>query len=104
MHDTAAEAAADLQREAEMHLAAHQPAPTAPKPQRKGYPMAAPVSRDTPSVSGHRSQDRTLSADERQIARVSMPHLPAEQAEYEYLQNRRRMHAMKADGRIQGDG
>jgi len=52
---------------------------------------------------GRASQNNTLSLDERQIARVSFPHLPATQAEYAYLQNRRRMHEMKADGRIQGD-
>jgi hypothetical protein len=104
MHQDTAEAAAALQREAEMPFAAHQPLPAALKPQRKSYPMTAPVSRDTPSVSGHRSQDRTLTRDEREIARASMPHLPAEQAEYQYMLNRKRMHEMKADGRIQGDG
>jgi hypothetical protein len=91
-----AEAAAELQREAGQHLAAL-------KPQRRTMPISAPVSRDIPLTSGHRSQDRTLSADERQIARASMPHLPADQAEYQYLINRRRMHEMKASGEIQGD-
>jgi hypothetical protein len=98
------EAAAALRREAEMHFGEHQGASAAPKPQRKSYPMSAPVSRGTPNVSGARSQDRTLTADERQIARASMPHLPPEQAEYQYMVNRRRMHEMKRDGRIQGDG
>ena len=65
--------------------------------------MQAPVSRDSPSVSGRRPQDNTLSRDEREVARVSFPHLPADQAEYQYLINRKRMHEMKADGRIQGD-
>jgi hypothetical protein len=106
-HDVDADVA-ELHREAEQHLAASQAAPTAPppqpRPQRRSMPMQAPVSRDSPSVTGHRSQDKTLTADERQIAHVSMPHLPAAQAEYEYLQNRRRMREMKADGRIQGDG
>jgi hypothetical protein len=40
-------------------------------------------------------------SDERQIARVSFPHLRPEQAEYEYMVNRKRMREMKADGRIQ---
>jgi hypothetical protein len=102
-HQDATEAAAELQREAEQYLAAYQPAPTAPSPPRRSIPVQAPVSRDYPSVTGNRSQDRTLSADERQIARSSMPHLAPEQAEYQYLLNRQRMREMKADGRIQGD-
>lgn len=65
-------------------------------------PMSAPVSRDVPSATGVR-QSNTLSQDEREIARVSFPHLPAAQAEYQYLLNKRRMHEWKADGRIQGD-
>jgi hypothetical protein len=67
-------------------------------------PMQAPVSRNYPEVSGRGRQDRTLSADERQIARASMPHLSPEQAEYQYMPNRTKMHEMKRDGRIQGDG
>jgi hypothetical protein len=107
MHDDATEAASVLAREAAQHLAehqaAHQPPPIAPKPQRKSYPMTAPVSRDAPSSTGYRSQDRTSSPDEREIARVSFPHLPADQAEYEYWKNKRRMFTMKASGEIQGD-
>lgn len=107
MHQDTAEAAAELQREAEQHLAAYQPAqgapPPQPRPQRRNMPVSAPVSRDSPSVTGHRSQDKTLSRDEREIARASMPHLPPEQAEYQYLINRKRMHEMKANGEIQGD-
>jgi hypothetical protein len=104
MHHDVGQAADDLQREAEAHLAEYQPAPSAPPPRRKSIPMSAPVSRDSPMVSGDRRQENTLRADERQIARVSFPHLPAAQAEYAYLQNKKRMIAMKADGRIQGDG
>ena len=64
-------------------------------------PLQAPVSRGIPEVSGCGRQDRTLTADERQIARASMPHLPAEQAEYQYMLNRTRMDRMKASGEIQ---
>jgi hypothetical protein len=102
-HDDAAEAVGELQREAEAHLAAYQPAPTAPKPQRRSMPMQAPVSRDTPSVSGRRPQDNHLTAEEVQIAHVSFPHLPKDQAAYQYLLNKRKMHEMKARGEIQGD-
>lgn len=106
-HQDAAEAAADLQREAEMHLGEYQPAPTAPspqpRPQRKGFPMAAPVFRDSPSALGQRNESNHLSRDEREIARVSFPHLPAARAEYEYLQNKRLMIQRKANGEIQGD-
>jgi hypothetical protein len=87
-------------------------APPAPKTSppmaaaRRSIPMSAPVSRESPMWSGRRGNDEnnTLRADEREIARVSFPHLPAAQAEYEYLLNKRKMHEMKRDGRIQGDG
>lgn len=84
------------------------PAPLAPMPaappRRKSLPGGnAPVSRDSPMMSGERRQENTLRPDEREIARVSFPHLSAPQAEYEYLKNKRRMHEMKRDGRIQGD-
>jgi hypothetical protein len=105
-HDNVHEAAAELAREAEQHLAAH-PAPAAPPPTppRKKMQYSAPVSRNYPETSGRGRQDnRTLTADERQIARASMPHLPPDQAEYQYMINRKRMHEMKSDGRIQGDG
>jgi hypothetical protein len=103
MHDDATEAAAELQREAEMHFTQPAPMPTTPKPQRRNYPMTAPVSRDTPSVSGRRPQDNHLTAEEVQIAHVSFPHLPKDQAAYQYLLNKRKMHEMKARGEIQGD-
>jgi hypothetical protein len=45
-----------------------------------------------------------LNREEREIAHTSFPHLPKTQAELEYARNRERMFAMKADGRIQGDG
>ena len=83
------------------------PAPIAPPPKpaapHRSIPMSAPVSREVPMGSGERRQDNTLRADEREIARVSFPHLPSAQAEYEYLKNKRRMIQMKANGEIQGD-
>lgn len=103
-HGDIDEDVAALQAEAAQHLAAHQPAqsapPPQPRPQRRNMPMQAPVSRDYPSVSGHRSQD----ADERQIAHVSFPHLPAAQAEFEYLQNRNKYRRMVADGSYSSQG
>jgi hypothetical protein len=105
-HDTSS-AADELAREAEQHFAEHQPAPAAPPaarpppPQRRTMPMSAPPSRDIPSVSGRSGLDNHLTRDEREVARSSWPHLPAAQAEYEYLKNKRRMVSMKADGRIQ---
>jgi hypothetical protein len=101
-----------LEEEAEAIQREMQPAPVAPPPARRtsfsaparGVPMSAPVSRDAPMVSGDRRQENTLRPDEREIARVSFPHLPSAQAEYEYLKNKRRMIQMKADGSIQGDG
>jgi hypothetical protein len=106
MHQDVAESAAELAREAEGHLAEYQPEPTAPPPaKRRSIPMSAPVSRDVGGMSGQRiDSGNTLRADERHIARVSFPHLSPPQAEYQYLQNKKRMIAMKADGRIQGDG
>jgi hypothetical protein len=103
-HDTS-QAADELAREAEMHLAEHQPAPSAPPPppKRRSIPMSAPVSRGEPSMSGRPDMTNHLSRDERDVAHGSFPHLPKAQAEYAYLQNKRRMHEMKADGRIQGD-
>lgn len=82
------------------------PAPIAPPPlmtRKKTLPGGnAPVSRDAPMISGDRRQENTLRPDEREIARVSFPHLPAAQAEYQYLLNKRKM-TMKANGEIQGD-
>jgi hypothetical protein len=81
-------------------------APPSPRPApRLSVPMSAPVSRESPMWSGQRRNDEnnTLRADEREIARVSFPHLPPSQAEYEYLKNKRRMITMKANGEIQGD-
>jgi len=98
-HQDTAHAAADLAREAQMHLAAEQPAPLSP--QRRSVPVSAPVSRAVPLGAGQsRPGQKHLSADERQIAHISFPHLSETAAELEYIKNRDRMHAMKADGRI----
>ena len=63
-----------------------------PSPKRRSMPMSAPVSRDYVGVSGRPFESNSLSRDERDIARSSFPHLPAPEAEYEYLKNKRRMH------------
>ena len=105
LHHDVGQSAEELMREAEGHLAEYQPAPEPPPQRRKSIPMSAPVSRDIPGASGQRiDAGNTLRKDEREIARVSFPHLPAAQAEFQYLLNKRKMMAMKADGRIQGDG
>ncbi|MBR1298546.1 hypothetical protein [Bradyrhizobium sp. AUGA SZCCT0042] len=96
--------AADLDAEAASYLdeslAAHQPEP--PPAPKRAIQYSAPVSREVPmSTGGRQPADRTLSAEERQIARISFPHLAPAQAEFEYLVNRKRMNEMKADGRIQ---
>jgi hypothetical protein len=82
------------------------PAPqAAPQPQRRSMPVSAPVSRDVPSATGVRqSQTMTLTEEERKIARTSimdrpdMPNLTNEQKEYIYAQNKRKLHAMRANG------
>lgn len=104
-HQQTAEAVEDLQREAEAILAEteteQRPAPPAP---RRSIPFSAPVSREVPMASGEQRPGQiTLSAEERQIAHSSFKHLPKHAAEVEYAANKRKMLAMKADGRIQGD-
>ena len=73
------------------------------EPRRRSVPIAAPISREVPSVrNGSRVvEDTRLSPVEREIAHVSFPHLPKDQAEYQYFLNRKRMNAMKASGEIQ---
>jgi hypothetical protein len=103
-HHDVGQSAEELMREAEGHLAEYQPEPTAPPQRKRSIPMSAPVSRDIPGVSGQRIDNgNTLRKDEREIARVSFPHLPPAQAEFQYLKNKKLMLQMKADGRIQGD-
>ena len=65
--------------------------------------MTAPVSRDTPSVSGRRSQDNTSLPRSPDRPRFVCPTSRPDQADYQYLLNRKHMHEMKADGEIQGD-
>jgi hypothetical protein len=104
MHEDVGQAADELAREAEGHLAEYQPEPTAPPQRKRSIPMSAPVSRDIPGASGQRiDTGNTLRKDEREIARVSFPHLPPAQAEFQYLKNKKLMLEMKRDGRIQGD-
>lgn len=97
---------AELQREAEQHLAAYQPAPAAPPPQRRTMPMQAPPSRGVPSVSGQPSPSNTLTREEREIARNSFgdPNMSNAEREYLYLQNKRKYLAMKADGSYSPQG
>jgi hypothetical protein len=87
------------------------PAPAPPSlpaaPRKRSVPMSAPVSREVPvpMASGQRRDENNyLRAEEREIARVSFPHLSPSAAEYQYLLNKRKMIEMKRDGRIQGDG
>ncbi|WP_316216750.1 hypothetical protein [Bradyrhizobium sp. SZCCHNR3003] len=79
--------------------------PAIPSP-RRSMPMTAPVQRDVPSYGGKRTSDgsRTLSAEERQIARESipdrpdMPKLSNHEKELLYLRNRERYKQMVASG------
>jgi hypothetical protein len=79
-------------------------APAAPQPQRRSTPVAAPVSREVPTSAGTRQGLMTLTEEERKIARLSimdrpdMPNLTNEQKEYIYAQNKRKLHAMRANG------
>ena len=99
-HQDVTESASALAREAEQHFAAYQPAPIAPKPQRRSVPVQAPVSRNSPSVSGHPQQNNTLTAAEREIARNSFtdPNMSNTEKELLYLRNRQKYSRMKADG------
>ena len=102
IHDDASQAAAELQREAEHHLAEHRPEPVAPPPSppRRSMPMQAPVSRDAPSVSGYRQPSNHLTAAEVTIAHNSFtdPNMSNREKELLYLKNKQRYNAMKADG------
>lgn len=78
--------------------------PPAPAPARRGMPMSAPVSRGVPSAgSGRRepsSADRTLSPEEREIARNSFtdPTMSNSQKEYLYLQNKLKLKRQRESG------
>jgi hypothetical protein len=88
------ESAADLGRMAEQYLAEYQdehaPAAAPAVAPRRSIPYSAPVSRESPTMSGQPRQtsQNTLSPDERFIARESFPHLSKGQAEYEYFKNK----------------
>jgi hypothetical protein len=108
MHHDVNRHAADLQAEAEQHLAEHQPAPSAPPlpPKRKSLPMSAPVSRDYPSVTGRPHESNTLSPAERDIARNSFgdPNMSNHEKELLYLRNRNKYRQAKADGSYSSQG
>ena len=82
-----------------------QPQPE-PQPQRRSMPLTAPVSRDVPTASGQRasSNKMTLTAEERQIARLSIPDThglpPLSNTEKEliYAKNKRELASRKANG------
>lgn len=80
------------------------PPQAAPQPQRRSMPVSAPVSRDVPTATGARPGSVTLTEEERKIARISildrpdMPNMTNEQKEYLYAQNKRKLHAMRANG------
>jgi hypothetical protein len=83
---------------------APEPAPTPSPPpamERKRIPMSAPVSRTVTAATGGRDPgSRTLSPEERQVARNSFsdPSLSNEEKEFRYWQNREKYKAMKRDG------
>jgi hypothetical protein len=108
MHDDASQAAVELAREAEQHLAEHQPAPSAPPPSppRRSYPVSAPVSRDAPEVSGRPALNNHLTAEERLIARNSFsdPNMSNHEKELLYLRNRNKYRQAKADGSYSSQG
>ena len=105
MHQNVDRHVADLESEAEQHMADATPRLSAPEPKpRRAMPMSAPVSRNYPSVSGRPALDNHLTRDEREIARSSFPHLSAPQAEYEYLQNKRKLHRMRESGEYSEQG
>ena len=100
MHEDTSQAADELAREAEMHLAAHQPAPSAPPPKRRTIPMSAPVSRDSPEVSGRPALNNHLTADEVRIAHNSFtdPNMSNREKELLYLRNKQKYGRMRQDG------
>jgi hypothetical protein len=85
---------------------------TGPPAARRSMPMAAPVSREAPNVSSgtRRSNDMTLTPEERAIARASiidrpdMPRMTDAQKEHIYWQNRERMRELKRQGVITDGG
>ena len=74
-------------------------------PKKNSIPMTAPPSRDVPSYSGKKFDDRkiTLSPEERDVARRSYtaPDMDNAAKEYAYAQAKRKMLKMKANGEIQ---
>jgi hypothetical protein len=83
-----------------------QPEP-APLPQslpepRRSFPVSAPPSRESPTLSGGRVREPThLTAQEAEIARISFPHMSLDDAYRQYARNREIMNRKKATGEIQ---
>jgi hypothetical protein len=104
-HEETVQAADELTQEAAAHLAQRaaeqMAAAPAPMPTRRSFPVSAPVSRDVPMASGgSASQNKTLSPEERLIARNSFsnPNMTNAQKELLYLRNRQKLNRMRADG------
>jgi hypothetical protein len=75
----------------------------APSPRSARGPVVAPVVREVPTASGQRSNFNkiTLSGEQRDMARRSMPWLSPEEAERTYALNLQRMLRLKAEGAIE---
>lgn len=71
-----------------------------PIPEPRSRTVSAPVTRETPSmVTGKTGNNRvTLSAEEREVARSSMPHLAPGEAERIYAQNKLKLNGLKQQG------
>lgn len=71
-----------------------------PPPETRSRTVSAPVTREVPSpTTGRPTSNRvTLSAEEREIARSSMPHLAPGEAERLYAQNKLKLNGLKAAG------
>jgi hypothetical protein len=70
------------------------------QPEPRRAPVSAPVSRDPPSPTTGRTtpQRVTLTAEERDIARSSMPNTDPGEAERIYAQNKLKLQQLKRDG------
>jgi hypothetical protein len=77
------------------------------QPRSSGPVVSAPVSRDSISISTGKPLDTRvrLTAEQREIAHLSMPGIPKAEAEKAYAKNLLKMQTMKAGGLLQdGDG
>jgi hypothetical protein len=82
------------------------PTPAMMPPSQPSIPISAPVSRGAPNLATGRMQQKpgsvTLNRTEREIARVSFPHLPPHEAELAYAKNKVRYQREKSEGHHQG--